>query len=101
HGGGPAWLALGGRAVATPIVRTAMLNAGLPLSAVTKKLCERWQPGVRLLPMTDDNVQTHVVIDDEAGKRTVHFQEWWVRLHAKGPGRRLLGGGGARASAPA
>src|SRR5262249_46078945 len=24
-------------------------------------------------------------IDDEAGSRTVHFQEWWVKLHAKVP----------------
>jgi LPPG:FO 2-phospho-L-lactate transferase len=85
YGAGPDWFTLGDRDFATHIVRTAMLSAGLPLSAATKQLCERWQPGVRLLPMTDDNVETHVVIDDEAGKRTVHFQEWWVRLHAKVP----------------
>ena len=33
------------------------------LSAVTAALCERWQPGVTLLPMTDDRVETHVVIE--------------------------------------
>ncbi len=85
YGAGPDWFTLGDRDFATHIVRTSMLSAGLPLSAITRRLCERWQPGVTLLPMTDDDVQTHVVIDDEAGRRTVHFQEWWVRLHAEVP----------------
>jgi len=85
YGAGPEWFALGDRDFATHIARTAMLGAGLPLSAATRQLCERWQPGVTLLPMTDDDVQTHVVIDDAPGQRTVHFQEWWVRLHAKVP----------------
>jgi LPPG:FO 2-phospho-L-lactate transferase len=85
YGAGPDWFSLGDKDFATHIVRTAMLKAGLPLSAVTRQLCERWQPGVSLLPMTDDDVQTQVLIDDDAGRRTVHFQEWWVRLHAKVP----------------
>ena len=36
--------------------------------------------------MSDDRVETHVVIDDDAspgGRRAVHFQEYWVRLHAE------------------
>jgi LPPG:FO 2-phospho-L-lactate transferase len=59
---------------------------------VTQALCERWQPGVRLLPMSDDRVETHVVIADDgaSGERAVHFQEWWVRLHAAVPARRIL-----------
>jgi LPPG:FO 2-phospho-L-lactate transferase len=83
YGAGPDWFSLGDRDFATHIARTAMLNTGLPLSAVTSQLCERWRPGVTLLPMTDDDVQTHVEIDDAAGRRMVHFQEWWVRLHAE------------------
>jgi LPPG:FO 2-phospho-L-lactate transferase len=98
YGAGPDWFTLGDRDFATHIVRTAMLSAGLPLSAVTKQLCERWQPGVRLLPMTDDDVQTHVMIDDEAGRRTVHFQEWWVRLHAKVPALSFVAAGADTAS---
>jgi LPPG:FO 2-phospho-L-lactate transferase len=89
YGAGPDWFSLGDRDFATHIARTSMLNAGLPLSAVTRALCERWQPGVTLLPMTDDSVRTHVLIDDEAGTRTVHFQEWWVRLHASIPAREF------------
>jgi len=93
YGAGPDWFRLGDRDFATHIARTSMLHAGLPLSLVTRQLCDRWQPGVTLLPMTDDDVQTHVVIDDEAGRRTVHFQEWWVRLHAKIPALSFVASG--------
>jgi LPPG:FO 2-phospho-L-lactate transferase len=84
YGAEPAWFALGDRDIATHLVRTRMLRAGYPLSAVTEALCTRWRPGVTLLPMTDDRLETHVVISDEAtGRRAIHFQEWWVRYGAK------------------
>jgi LPPG:FO 2-phospho-L-lactate transferase len=83
YGVGPDWFTLGDRDIATHLVRTQMLDAGYPLSAVTEALCARWKPGVRLLPATDDRAETHVVLSDEEGKRqAVHFQEYWVRLHA-------------------
>jgi LPPG:FO 2-phospho-L-lactate transferase len=85
YGVEPTWFGLGDRDIATHLVRTQMLNAGYPLSAVTAALCDRWRPGVDLLPMTDDRAETHVVVDDdsaEGGRRAVHFQEYWVRLHA-------------------
>ncbi|MFB7058543.1 2-phospho-L-lactate transferase [Streptomyces vinaceus] len=84
YGVGPSWFGLGDRDFATHIVRTQMLGAGYPLSAVTEALCDRWQPGVRLLPMSDDRVETHVAVTDpETGeRRVIHFQEYWVRLRA-------------------
>ncbi|MFD5511230.1 2-phospho-L-lactate transferase [Streptomyces sp. NPDC127051] len=84
YGVGPEWFGLGDRDFATHIVRTQMLGAGYPLSAVTEALCDRWQPGVRLLPMSDDRVETHVAVTDpETGeRRVIHFQEYWVRLRA-------------------
>jgi len=97
YGAGPDWFSLGDRDFATHIARTSMLGAGMPLSAVTRQLCERWQPGVTLLPMTDDDVQTHVVIDDQAGRRTVHFQEWWVRMHAQVPAVSFIAAGAEHA----
>ena len=89
---GPDWFTLGDRDLATHLVRTRMLGLGYPLSQVTEALCARWAPGVRLLPMTDDPVETHVVLDadDGQGERAVHFQEWWVRLHAAVPARRIV-----------
>ena len=89
----PRWFTLGDRDIATHLVRTPLLRAGYPLSQVTEALCARWQPGVRLLPMTDDRVETHVVIEDAAepsGQRVVHFQEWWVRMRAAAAARAFV-----------
>ncbi|HEX2704663.1 MAG TPA: 2-phospho-L-lactate transferase, partial [Candidatus Lustribacter sp.] len=99
YGAQPQWFTLGDRDLATHLVRTRMLGAGLTLSQATAALCERWQPGVRLLPMSDDRVETHIMIDDDEAAptedgspatRAVHFQEWWVRLHAAVPARQIL-----------
>ncbi|MDQ5856258.1 MAG: 2-phospho-L-lactate transferase, partial [Actinomycetota bacterium] len=81
----PDWFALGDRDLATHLVRTRMLRAGYPLSAVTTALCHRWRPGVRLLPATDDRCETHVVVADSQGRRALHFQEWWIRHRAALP----------------
>jgi len=86
----PQWFGLGDRDIATHIVRTQMLNAGYLLSQVTAALCARWNPGVRLLPMTDDRVETHVEIEDNDGRRFIHFQEWWIKYRASTPALRIL-----------
>jgi LPPG:FO 2-phospho-L-lactate transferase len=86
YGAKPQWFTLGDRDLATHIVRTQMLHAGQPLSVVTAALCERWQPGVQLLPMSDDTVETHVLIEDPdavAGSKLIHFQQYWVGLQAR------------------
>ena len=62
-----------------------MIGAGYPLSAVTEALCDRWRPGVRLIPMTDDRVETHVAVEVDGERKAVHFQEYWVRLRASVP----------------
>ena len=93
YGVEPTWFGLGDRDLATHLVRTQMLDAGYPLSEVTEALCRRWQPDVRLLPMTDDRVETHIAIadpDSPSGRRVVHFQEYWVRLHAEVPAEAVL-----------
>ena len=86
YGVQPTWFGLGDRDIATHVVRTQMLQAGYPLSEVTQALCRRWQPGMRLLPMSDDRVETHIVVDDAgqpSGRRAVHFQEYWVGMRAQ------------------
>lgn len=96
YGVEPSWFGLGDLDLATHLVRTQMLDAGYPLSAVTQALCTRWlhdSDQLRLLPMTDDRVETHVLIDDPAsasGRRAVHFQEYWVKLHAAPEARQVL-----------
>lgn len=76
YGAEPTWFGLGDRDVATHLVRTTMLTGGYPLSAVTEALAARWQPGVRLLPATDDRLETHVVVSDPdgGGQRAIHFR---------------------------
>lgn len=101
YGVEPTWFGLGDRDVATHLVRTEMLEAGYPLSQVTRALCRRWDPGVDLIPMSDDRVETHIVIDDAespSGRRAVHFQEYWVRLRAEVPARDVVVVGMAEAS---
>jgi LPPG:FO 2-phospho-L-lactate transferase len=98
YGVEPTWFGLGDRDVATHLVRTQLLEAGYPLSQVTEALCQRWLapvhgPAVRLLPMTDDRVETHVAIadvDSPSGKKVVHFQEYWVRLRAQVPAETVV-----------
>jgi LPPG:FO 2-phospho-L-lactate transferase len=96
YGVEPSWFGLGDLDLATHLVRTQMLDAGYPLSAVTQALCTRWlhdSDQLRLLPMTDDRVETHVVIDDPDGPsatRAIHFQEYWVKLHAEPEARQVL-----------
>ncbi|MDN5761074.1 MAG: 2-phospho-L-lactate transferase [Microlunatus sp.] len=85
----PAWFGLGDLDLATHIARTQLLAAGHSLSEVTRLITARWlghDPRLRLLPMTDDVVETEVMIFDPSGeneRRWVHFQEYWVRLHAE------------------
>jgi LPPG:FO 2-phospho-L-lactate transferase len=107
YGAGPSWFTLGDLDFATHIFRSQLLAEGKPLSEVTRVLCERWQPGVRLLPMSDDKIETKVKIDrhpersvDSRHPEMIHFQEWWVRLHAAVPARAIIPVG-ADVAAPA
>ena len=93
------WFTLGDLALATHLARTGLLRAGRTLSQATEHLCRRWQPGVRLLPMTDHEVETHVVVTGERGEQLMHFEEWWVRYRATLPARRFVQVGLAGASA--
>lgn len=90
YGVEPTWFGLGDKDIATHLVRTTMLNAGYPLSAVTEALATRWQPGVRLLPASDDRLETHAVCDVDGERRALHFQEWWIRYRAQLPTHRFV-----------
>jgi LPPG:FO 2-phospho-L-lactate transferase len=97
YGAEPSWFTLGDRDFATHILRSQLLADGEPLSSATETLCARWRLGVTLIPMSDDKIETHVTLTDG---RMIHFQEWWVRLHAAAPATAITPIGAA-ASAPA
>jgi LPPG:FO 2-phospho-L-lactate transferase len=95
YGAQPQWFGLGDRDFGTHIARSQWLGQGLSLSEVTARLCARWglpDRGVRLLPMTDSPVETHVIIGGEgqSPQRAVHFQEWWVRMNATVPAHKFV-----------
>jgi LPPG:FO 2-phospho-L-lactate transferase len=94
----PAWFTLGDRDLATHLLRTGMLAGGATLSEVTARIAAAWRLPFRLLPMTDDPVETRVATTDG---RELHFQEWWVGERAKPDVERVwLKGGPASAPAP-
>lgn len=101
YGAEAPWFGLGDRDVATHLVRTRMLDAGYTLTQVTGALCERWRPGVELLPMSDSRVETHVVVDLDGTRKAIHFQEWWLRHRAALPAHGFVQVGASEATATA
>lgn len=90
YGVEPTWFGLGDKDLATHLVRTQSLAAGFTLTDVTRALCEHWQPGITLLPMSDDRAETHVVVDGPDGRTALHFQEWWIRHRAQLPAHAFV-----------
>lgn len=95
YGVEPDWFTLGDRDLATHVIRTQMLSAGYPLAQVTEALSRRWlgqadDPRIRLLPMSEDRMQTHIVTDVGSGTTAIHFQEWWVRYRARPVAERIV-----------
>jgi LPPG:FO 2-phospho-L-lactate transferase len=95
YGVGWPWFTLGDLDLGTHIARSALLREGLPLSAVVERLAARWPLGVRLLPATDAEVETHVI----TAEGELHFEEWWVRTRAALPALGFVQHGVASATA--
>lgn len=91
YGSPLSWFGLGARDLATHLHRTQLLLGGATLTEATRLLCERWQPGVTLLPMSDVQAETHVTVaDPQTGRRrAIHFQEWWIRHRAALPAEAI------------
>jgi LPPG:FO 2-phospho-L-lactate transferase len=90
------WFNLGDRDLATHIYRTSQLRLGKSLSEVSEEITRHLGLRVRLLPATDDRLETYVITKE--GR--MHFQEYMVRLQTKPRvyGVRFLG---ARSAKPA
>lgn len=86
--GGEAWFRLGDRDLATHLYRTQRLNEQASLSQVTAEIATTWSVHLRLLPMSDDRVETRVTVAEtesaeSASSVEIGFQEWFVgRRHA-------------------
>ncbi|HEY8338850.1 MAG TPA: 2-phospho-L-lactate transferase [Egibacteraceae bacterium] len=78
--GRPDWFTLGDRDLATHLVRSEILADGGTLSQASAVIAEAWGVRCRLLPMTDDPVETRIATRDG---RTLGFQHWWVGERAE------------------
>lgn len=81
----PTWLTLDDRTIALSIVRTEMMAAGYTLTEVTAALAARLGIGVSVLPMSNDRIETNIVIADGDGSRAVHVHEYLARYSDKAP----------------
>jgi LPPG:FO 2-phospho-L-lactate transferase len=79
-----AWFNLGDLDLATHLVRTSMLHEGATMSAVIERVAARFRVTARLLPVTDDRVETRIdAVDAASGDELdLHFQEYWVKRKA-------------------
>jgi LPPG:FO 2-phospho-L-lactate transferase len=75
HYGNEDWFLLGDRDLATHIHRTNLLRQGITLSEITDGLRTKLDLQLRLLPMSDQPIATH--IQTPAG--LLHFQEYMVK----------------------
>jgi len=88
------WFAVGDRDLQTHLLRTHLLRRGFPLSAATGRLSATLGVTTTVLPATDDEVRTIIVLPDAE----LSFQAFFVRDRAQGPvrGVRLVGRDEAR-----
>ncbi len=75
--GGENWFSLGDRDLGTHLFRTQRLDAGASLTEVTAEITSAWDLQCRLLPVSDDPVETRVTLADGD---EINFQEYFVRL---------------------
>jgi LPPG:FO 2-phospho-L-lactate transferase len=81
YSGRPTWFNLGDKDFATHIYRTQNLAAGEKLHKIISNIVELRKIKIKILPSTDDIVETQVLLrDNHEGRNSMHFQEWWVKF---------------------
>lgn len=90
------WFNIGDRDQATHIYRTQQLSAGKRLSEVTQNLVHRFGLGIKLLPATDNTLQTYILTTNGY----MHFEEYMVKRQTT-PKVRGVAFRGARSAKPA
>ena len=69
------WFRIGDRDTATHLTRTNMLKNGKSLSYITKWMCEKLSIEIKLIPVTDNAIETRIITN----KGEMHLQEFWVK----------------------
>ena len=86
-GADDAWFSLGDLDLATHVFRTDLLRRGVPLSVVTDRIAAHFGVTARLLPVTDEPIETRIACRDlrTGAPIDLHFQEYWVKRRASDP----------------
>ena len=96
------WFNLGDLDLATHILRSDMLGRGASMSEVIDRVAARFGVTARLLPVSDDRIETRIdAVDAVTGERLdLHFQQYWVQRRAADvvEGVRYMGASEARAA---
>ena len=90
--GGESWFKLGDKDLATHITRTRLLSEGLSLSQVTDHIRNALGVKAKVLPMSDDRVETRIATP--AGE--ISFQEYFVKRRWQGEVSGVLFAGAER-----
>jgi len=75
------WFRIGDRDTATHLTRTNMLKNGKSLSHITKWMCEKLSIEIKLIPVTDNAIETRIITK----KGEMHLQEFWVKHRGMDP----------------
>ncbi len=94
--GGPDWFQLGDGDLALHVLRSERLRAGDTLSAITADFASAWKIGARVLPMSDDAIETRV----ETDQGVLPFQRYFVEMRCQ-PAVRSIRFADVDVSAPA
>ena len=92
--GEESWFRIGDRDAATHLIRTNMLKNGKNLSDITEWMCKRFAIETKVLPITDNTLETRITSNGEE----LDMQEFWVKHRGKGPieGIQYIGADKAR-----
>ena len=88
------WFRIGDRDAATHLIRTNKLKNGENLSAITDWMCKKFAVSARIIPATDNSVETRITTN----KGELHLQEYWVKYRGRDPveGIQYIGADKAR-----
>ena len=92
----PTWFSVGDRDLATHLLRTQLLSQGKTLSEVTRIIASRFAIAARILPMSDQRIETRV--DTPIGE--LSFEQYFVERRYQDP-VKSVGFAGAGEAEPA
>ncbi len=79
--GQPAWFQIGDRDLATHLLRTQLIQEGNTLSEATAEIAARFGVTARILPMSNDRIETRV----QTPASDLSFEEYFVQRHFRDP----------------